>query len=54
MSVNGYLFSAYLVIWTILFFYLVYLNRKQQEVGKQLKALTDSIHDHTERSSQRL
>ena len=34
---NVYLFTAYLVIWTLLFF-LVYLSRQQRRIGRDLKA----------------
>ncbi len=38
-----YLFLGYVVIWTILFFYLVYLTRIQKRVNDKLKALSESL-----------
>ena len=43
MSINGYLFAAYLVIWIVLFIYLVYLNRRQKQVALQLKDLAEDV-----------
>ena len=37
------LIAAYVIIWTILFLYLFYLHRKQKEVARQLKALSESF-----------
>ncbi len=38
-----YLFFGYLVIWTVLFFYLVFLARSQKRVNDKLKALSESL-----------
>jgi CcmD family protein len=38
-----YLFAGYLVIWTILFFYLVYLTRSQKQVNDRLKSLSETL-----------
>jgi len=43
MSVNGYLFSAYVIIWTVLFVYLCYLAKKQKEIGREVKRLSDLV-----------
>ncbi|RPJ83256.1 MAG: CcmD family protein [Acidobacteria bacterium] len=46
---NGYLFAGYTVIWTILLFYLLYLNKKQRETGEKLKALSEALQqEHLE------
>ncbi len=38
-----YLFFGYVVIWTVLFFYLVYLTRSQKQVNDTLKALSEAL-----------
>ncbi len=38
-----YLFFGYVVIWTILFFYLVFLTRSQKQVNDKLKALSETL-----------
>lgn len=38
-----YLFFGYLVIWTILFIYLVYLTRSQKQVNDRLKSLSETL-----------
>lgn len=45
---NGYLFAGYLVIWTILFLYLVYLTRQQKRVNKELKSLYERLGEPPE------
>lgn len=40
MTFNGYLFAAYLVIWTLIFIYLLFLHRKQKKIGEELKRLS--------------
>lgn len=37
-----YLFAAYTVIWTLLFVFLLYLHRRQEEVQLQLEHLLTS------------
>ena len=39
----SYLFFGYVVIWTILFFYLVFLTRSQKQVNDKLKALSETL-----------
>lgn len=43
MTVNGYLFAAYTAIWTILFVYLFFLNRRQRQVGRELQQVAESL-----------
>lgn len=38
-----YLFFGYVVIWTILFIYLVYLTRSQKQVNDKLKSLSEIL-----------
>ena len=46
---NGYLFAGYTVIWTILLFYLLYLNKKQRETAEKLKAVSEALRqEHLE------
>jgi CcmD family protein len=40
---NAYLFAGYAVIWTILFFYLLYLNKKQREMNEKLRSLAEDL-----------
>lgn len=40
---NVYLFSGYLVIWTILSLYLFYLVRKQKKVDEKLQSLVKTV-----------
>lgn len=41
MSVNWFLFSAYVVIFAIIFFFLVFLNSKQKKLGEELRTLAE-------------
>ena len=41
----SYLFAGYVVIWTILFFYLVYLARGQKQVNAKLESLSDRLQE---------
>lgn len=41
MSVNGYLFAAYLLIWILLFCYLVFLHRRQRRIAEELAQLAE-------------
>ena len=36
----GYLAVAYLLVWTLIFFYLLFLQRRQGRLNDQLRALT--------------
>jgi CcmD family protein len=40
---NLYLFAGYLVIWTILFLYIVFLERRQQRLHRELEALSREV-----------
>jgi len=40
-----FLFLGYGVIWTILFFYLVYLTRSQKQVNEKLKSLAERLQE---------
>jgi len=40
---NVYLFSGYLVIWTILSLYLFYLVRKQKKIDEKLQSLVKTV-----------
>ena len=39
---NTYLFVAYSVVWAVIFLYLLYLNKRQRQLGEELKALSES------------
>ena len=43
---NGYLFVAYSVVWTIIFLYLLYLNKRQRQLGEKLKSFSESLENH--------
>ncbi|MBI4446247.1 MAG: CcmD family protein [Acidobacteria bacterium] len=40
---NTYLFAGYVVVWTVLFLYLLFLNKRQRQIGEDLKSLSDAI-----------
>lgn len=40
---NPYLFAGYAVVWTVLFLYLLYLNKKQREIGNELRSLSETL-----------
>ncbi len=41
----GYLFAAYMVIWTLLFAYLLHITRTQRRLGRRLDSLAAEIRD---------
>ncbi len=41
----GYLFAAYMVIWTLLFAYLFLIARSQRRLGRRLDSLSAEIQD---------
>ena len=41
-----YLVFGYVALWTILFFYLVFLMRSQKQVNDKLKALSETLDQH--------
>lgn len=41
----GYLFAAYMVIWTLLFAYLLHITRTQRRLGRRLDSLSEEIQD---------
>ena len=41
----GYLFAAYMVIWTLLFAYLLHIARYQRRLGRRLDSLSAEIQD---------
>lgn len=43
MTINWYLFSAYVVVWTLLFIYLVFLHSKQKQVAQELQQIAETI-----------
>ena len=42
---NTYLFAGYTVIWTILFFYLIYLYRSQKQTSERLQKLHSALDE---------
>jgi CcmD family protein len=44
--VIGYLFAAYMVIWTLLFAFLLHITRTQRRLGRRLDILAAEIRDH--------
>lgn len=38
---NWYLFGGYTAIWTVLFIFLAYLNKKQRRLADDLQSLSD-------------
>lgn len=47
MEINLYLFFAYLLVWTLLFSYLAYLQRKQRAVARKLESLAEALERET-------
>jgi len=43
---NGFLFAAYVVIWTVLFLYLFHLTRRQKQVTKELESLSKKLREN--------
>ena len=43
MTVNGYLFAAYTVIWTILFIFVWLVHRRQKELSRELKDISKRL-----------
>ncbi len=41
----SYLFAAYMVIWTALFFYLVSLSKKQQQLDREIEILKKILEE---------
>jgi CcmD family protein len=41
----GYLLAAYTVIWAVVFGYLIYLQRKQRKLQRQVKALEKTLDE---------
>ena len=41
----GYLFAAYMVIWTLLFAYLFHIARSQRRLRRRLDSLAAEIRD---------
>lgn len=39
----GYLLAAYTVIWAVVFGYILFLQRKQRRLQRQIDALKESI-----------
>ena len=43
----SYLFAAYTVIWTLLFVFLVFMHRRQQQVQAQLESLARQLEENS-------
>jgi CcmD family protein len=39
----GYLFAAYAIIWAVVFGYVLYMQRKQRKLQRQLDRLQKSV-----------
>ena len=44
MTVNGYLFAAYTVVWTILFVFVWLVYRRQKQLSRELRDISDRLH----------
>jgi CcmD family protein len=40
----GYLLAAYTVIWTVIFGYVLFMQRKQRSLQRQIKRLQESVY----------
>ncbi len=52
MTVNGYLFAAYTVIWTILFIFVWLVHRRQKELAQELKDISDRLEKRSQSNGQ--
>jgi CcmD family protein len=43
----GYLFAAYTVIWAVVFGYVLFMQRKQRRLQRQIDMLRDSAEENT-------
>lgn len=39
----GYVFSAYIIIWILIFFYTVTLGRRQSDIAKELDVISEQL-----------
>jgi len=42
---NAYLVAGYLAIWTLIFFYLLFLQKRQQRLTQRLRDLTANLEE---------
>ncbi|MFC2070088.1 CcmD family protein [Chloroflexota bacterium] len=47
----SYLFAAYTVIWVVIFLYILFIQRKQRRLQRQIDALQESIDRNNQRES---
>ena len=40
----GYLLAAYTVIWAVIFGYVLFMQRKQRSLQRQIKLLQESVY----------
>ena len=43
MENAGYLFAAYTIIWAVIFGYIVFMQRKQRQLQRQIDLLQKSL-----------
>ncbi|HEY78576.1 MAG TPA: CcmD family protein [Dehalococcoidia bacterium] len=43
MEYLGYLFAAYSVVWAVIFGYVLYMQRKQKRLQRQIEMLQKSV-----------
>ena len=47
MENAGYLLAAYTLIWAVVFGYVLFLQRKQKRLQRQIEHLQESVTSHT-------
>ena len=48
MENAGYLLSAFIIIWAVVFGYIVFMQRKQRKLGREIEALKKSVNSGPE------
>lgn len=42
---NWYLFAGYAIFWALIFAYIVFLHRKQERLGQDLRGVAESLKE---------
>lgn len=50
---NWYLFFGYAVFWILVFAYIVYLHRRQRDLGRSIQALEEALREDGRRGDSR-
>jgi CcmD family protein len=44
MENAGYLLSAFIIIWAVIFGYIIFMQRRQRKLGREIETLKKSIN----------